>query len=206
MLRLLTSLLILSLTRLSAAQFNGYSACVQPLLDSIFPANCLSLSLAAQNICLCTDASVYAKALVKGVYQACGCTDLQTTLQRSAAYCAQVDINVAPEFSVFVKDDTPCNGGTGTGTSAGSGGSTSVAAGSTGTATAVVASTSSASSPTIVTVSVTSSPAGSSTNTAVGGSTTTMVVGPKNFAANIRVPLLQVVEVVVGVAGGILAL
>ncbi|MCJ1404271.1 hypothetical protein MMC11_007496 [Xylographa trunciseda] len=205
-LSLLASLVILSLTRLSAAQFNVYPSCVRPLLDGIFPANCLSLSLAIQNTCLCTDASTYANALVKGLYQACGCADLQTTLQLSTAYCAQVGIDVGPAFSVFVQDDTPCSSGTGTGTSAGSGGSTSLAGGSTGTATAVVASTPTGSSPTPVTVFVTSSPAGSSTNTAVGGGTTTVVVGPKNFAAHIRVPLVQVVEVVVGVAGGILAL
>ncbi|MCJ1436407.1 Ferredoxin-fold anticodon-binding domain-containing protein 1 [Xylographa pallens] len=243
MLRLLASLVILSLTRLSAAQFNGYPACVQPLLTRIFPANCLSLSLAAQNICLCTDASIYANALVKGLYQACGCADLQMTLQLSAAYCAQVDVDVGPTFSVFLQDDTPCSGGTGTGTSAGSGGSTSLAASSTGTATAVVASTptgsnltpvtvfvtslpagsstntavgggmstvvastSTGSNPAPVTVFVTSSLGGSSTNTAVGGGTTTVVVGPKNFAANIRVPLVQVIEVVLGVAGGLMAL
>ena len=216
MLRLLASLVILSLARLSAAQFNIYPACVQPLLNGIFPANCLSLSLTAQNTCLCSDAATYASALVKGIYQACGCTDLQTTLQLASAYCTQVGIDVGPAFSVFVQDDTPCSGGTGTGTSAGSGGSTSVAAGSTGTATAgvasagtataVVASAPTSSTPTPVTVFVTSSPAGSSTPTAAGGGTTTVVVAPKNFAANMQVPLVQVVEVVVGVAGGLLAL
>ncbi|MCJ1389700.1 hypothetical protein MMC18_002557, partial [Xylographa bjoerkii] len=184
MLRLLATLVILSLTRLSAAQFDVYPTCVQPLLDGIFPVNCLSLSLAAQNTCLCSDASTYANALVKGLYQACGCTDLQTTLQLATAYCAQVGIDVGPAFGVFVQDDTPCSSGTGTGTSAGSGGSTSMAAGSTGTATAVVASTPTSSNPTPVTVFVTSSPAGSSTNAAVGGGTTTVVVAPKNFAAN----------------------
>ncbi|MCJ1377326.1 hypothetical protein MMC17_000420 [Xylographa soralifera] len=222
----------LSLTHLSVAQFNVYPVCVQPLLTGIFPANCLSLSLAAQNTCLCTDASTYGNALVKGLYQACGCTDLQTTLQLASAYCTQVGIDVGPAFGVFVQDDTPCSGGTGTGTSAAAGSSTSVAGGNTGTATAVVtstptgststsvvasaptgsistpvvASTPISSTPTPVTVFVTGSPAGSSTNTAVGGGTTTMVVAPKNFAANTQVPLVQVVEVVIGVVGGILAL
>jgi len=213
MLRLLASLVLLSLTRLATAQFNVYPACVQPLLDGIFPANCLSLSLVAQNTCLCTDASTYANALVKGLYQACGCADLKTTLQLATAYCSQIGIDVGPAFGVFVQDDTPCSSGTSTGTSAGTGGSTSVAGGSsstaaggTGTTTVVVASTPTSSTPAPVTVFVTSSPAGSSTSTAVGGGTTTVVVAPKNFAANIRVPLVQVVEVFVGVAGGILAL
>ncbi|MCJ1294697.1 hypothetical protein MMC34_006255 [Xylographa carneopallida] len=206
MLRLLASLVILSFTRLAAAQFNVYPTCIRPLLDSIFPANCLSLSLAAQNTCLCSDASTYANALVKGLYQACGCADLQTTLQLTTSYCAQVGIDVGPAFNVYLQNDTPCSGGTGAGTSAGSSGSTTVVAGGTGTATAVVASTPIGTNPAPVTVFVTSTPPVSSTNTAVGGGTTTVVVAPKNFAANMRVPLVQVVEVVVGVAGGMLAL
>lgn len=66
----------------------------------------LSLSLAAQNTCLCQDANAFGSALVTGIYQQCGCIDLEETVQLAEAYCTQVGIDISPAFSVFLEDNT----------------------------------------------------------------------------------------------------
>ena len=189
MLKLFASLVFFLLARLSAAQFAAYPSCVQPLLYGAFPASCVSLSLAAQNTCLCQDANAFGSALVTGIYQQCGCADLEETVQLAEAYCTQVGIDIGPAFSVFIQDNTKCGStgsgastGTGSGTSTGTGGSTSTG-----------------------TVEGTSTGTGRSTSTGTGGGTSTGA-GTKNSGANKRLIVEQIVEIVVGVTAGILAL
>lgn len=175
MIKVFASLVFFSLTRLSAAQFAAYPSCAQPLLYRAFPATCVSLSLAAQNTCLCQNANAFGSALVTGLYQQCGCADLEETVQLAEAYCTKVGIDIGPAFSVFINDNTKCGGNTGSAASTGSGNGTS-----TGTAGGPSAGNS------------------GSTNTGAGG--------VKTSGANKRLDIEQIVAIVVGVTGGILAL
>ncbi len=177
MLTLFVSLVFFLLTRLSAAQFDAYPSCVQPLLYAAFPASCLSLSLAAQNTCLCQDANAFGSAFVTGIYRQCGCADLNETVQLSDAYCTQVGIDIGPAFTVFIQDDTACGGSSGSSASTG-----------TGTATS------------------TSTATGGSTSTVTADSTSTGAGGTQKSGANSRLIVEQIVQIVVGVTGGILAL
>ena len=202
--KLFISLVFFFLARLSAAQFAAYPICVQPLLYRFFPASCLSLTLAAQNTCLCQDANASASSLVTGIYQQCGCADLQQTVQLTEAACSQVGIDVGPAFSVFTQDNTSCGGGggggstgssasagTGSGTSTNAGGSTSTGTPS-GTSTGIGGSTS------------TGTANGASSGT--GGHTSTGTGGTKNSGVNNRIIIEKIIEIVIGVTGGILAL
>ncbi|MCJ1457572.1 hypothetical protein MMC28_007940 [Mycoblastus sanguinarius] len=220
MLTLFASALVFSLLpHPLAAQFAAYPVCVQPLLNQNFPASCLSLSLVAQNTCLCQDADAFGSTLVKAVNQECGCADLQETAQLAEAYCTQVGVDIGPAFGVFIQDNTPCggsssgssgvsatgSGGSGGGaTSTGSGGSTvTVSAGGGGTSTGSGAST--------VTVGAsgggTSSIAGGGASTGSAGGGTTAGSTTKNSGANDRLAVEQIVGIVViGVTGGMLAL
>jgi hypothetical protein len=183
MLKLFTSLVFFLLARLSAAQFAAYPSCVQPLLYRSFPASCLSLSLAVQNTCLCKDANAFASASVTAIYQQCGCADLEVTVQLTEAYCSQVGIDIGPAFSVFIQDDTPCGGSTGSGAgTAISVGTSTLGSGATGTGTSV------------------------GTSTHGSGDTSTGTGGAKGSDANKGLVIGQIVEIVVGVTGGILAL
>ena len=175
MLTLFVSLVFFLLTRLSAAQFDAYPSCVQPLLYAAFPASCLSLSLAAQNTCLCQDANAFGSAFVTGIYRQCGCADLEETVQLSDAYCTQVGIDIGPAFTVFIQDDTTCGDNSRSGASTGTGTATSTAT-------------------------------GVSTSTGTADGTSTGAGGTKNSGANNRLIVEQIVQIVVGVTGGILAL
>lgn len=195
--KLFISLVFFFLARLSAAQFAAYPTCVQPLLYRDFPASCLSLTLAAQNTCLCQDANAFGSALVTGINQQCGCADLEETVQLAEAYCTQVGVDIGPAFSVFIQDNTACGGGSGSGASTSTGSGTSKTTGS----------------------STSTTGTGSGTNTGTGGSTTTGTAskgtggdtstgsgGTKNSGAKNRVLIEQIFEIVIGVTGGILAL
>jgi hypothetical protein len=199
MLKLFTSLLFFLLARLSAAQFAAYPTCVQPLLYSSFPASCLSLSLALQNTCLCQHANAFASTFVTDINQQCGCTDLEETVQLTEVYCSQVGIDIGPAFSVFIQDDTACGGGTD------SGGSTSVSVG-TSTLGSGDTSTGTGGGPVTVTVGSTSTGTSGGTVTVTAGGTSTGTGGAKSSDANKGLVIGQIVEIVVGVIGGILAL
>ena len=229
MFRLFASLVFLSLTRLSAAQFNSYPVCVQPLLYRSFPASCLSFSLVQQNTCLCQDAATFGSTFISGIAQACGCADLETTTQLTVAYCNQVGIDLGPAFDVFIQDDTTCDGGTGSGSTV-TGGASTPAGGSTATVATNVATTPTGGSPGTSTgggistpTGGISTPAGGSTNAGnggggstptggntvtvtAGGSTSTVTAGSKTSGANTRLVIEPIVGIVVGVSAAFLAL
>lgn len=177
MLQLFSSLTFFLLARLSTAQFAAYPSCVQPLLDKAFPASCLSLSLVAQNTCLCRDANAFGSAFVTVINQQCGCADLEVTVQLTEAYCSQVGVDVGPAFDVFVQDNTNCDDSTGSGTNTDSSVPTSTLGSS---------------------ISTPSASSSSSTGAGTGGS--------KSSDANKGLVFGQIVEIVVMATGGILAL
>jgi len=206
MLKLFTLLVFSRLACLSAAQFAVYPTCVQPLLSSAFPASCLSLSLLVQNTCLCNAAASFGSDFVTGIYQKCGCADLQETVQLSSAYCSQVGIDLGPAFSVFVQNDTPCDGNTASGPGTGViAGTTTVGNGATSTSISVVTSTQSSGDTTAGTGGGTSTSTGDTT-TGTGGGASTSTGGAKTSDANKGLIIGQIVEIIVGITGGILVL
>ena len=206
MLQVFASLVLFSLTRLSAAQFASFPVCVQPLLYRSFPAACLSYSLVAQNTCLCQNADAAGSAIVTAVFQACGCAALEQTSQLIAAYCAQVGIDTGPAFSVFIQDDTTCGAGTVSGGSATGMGASTPTGGSSSTGTAVAVSTPTGGITVTVAGGSTPTPTGGNTVTVTAGSTSTPAAGTKTSGANKRLVVGQIVNIFVGVTGGILAL
>ena len=192
MLKLLVSSLAFFLFPcLSAAQFAAYPVCVQPILTQAFPAKCLSSSLVAQNTCLCQNANAFGSAFVTTINQQCGCAALQETVQLTDAYCTQVGVDVGPAFSVFVQDNTPCGGSPSSSASPSTG---------TGTSTVIGSSTNTES------VVSTSTSTGGSTSESSGSASNTGTEPTKNSGANNRVVIEQVLNIVVGVTGAILAL
>jgi hypothetical protein len=207
MVKLFTSLVFSLLACLSAAQFAVYPICVQPLLYSAFPASCLSVFLSAQNTCLCKAADAFGSDFVTGIYQKCGCADLQETVQLASAYCTQVGIDIGPAFGVFIQDDTPCDGSTGSGASTGIiVGTTTTASSATSTSISVGPSTQSSGDTATGTGGGSSTQSSGDPTTGTSGGASTSTGSAKSSDANKGLIIGQIVEIVVGVTGGILAL
>ena len=172
--------------RPSQAQFAAYPACVQPILNQNFPAECLSDSLAAQNTCLCQNANAFGSSLVTALNKQCGCTDLQTTVQLTTSYCNQVNIDIGPAFDVFIKDNTQCSSSaspsaspsSGSNSNSNSGGSTVIE--------------------TVIAASPTRTSGGTITETVVASSGKSSAADKRNFAK-------RALEIVVCITGAILA-
>ena len=177
------SLVFFLLARSSTAQFNAYPSCVQPLLYKAFPASCLSLTLAAQNTCLCKDVNAFGVDFVTTIYNQCGCADLDETTQLTEAYCSQVGVDVGPALGVFIQDNTNCEDSSSFGASTGiSVATVTVGSGSTTTA------------------------GSGATVTVTGGGPSAGTGSAKSSDANKELALGQIVEIIVAVAGGIFTL